>query len=161
MRPNNSQLVGRDRDSLSRIYVSRWRLVRARPPSALYYVVPGDLCDRSVSVCSWIPASNNHSDPFLFSLVSTTTITTTTINTPRVFLSLCCSFARGRKTPRHRRLLDEGKSLPWRRRRSSYRGISCRWGTIIGGTTLQRQIEINFTRITRQTAFCFDSPDFY
>lgn len=64
MRPNNSQLVGGDRDSLSRIYASRWMLVQARPPSALYYAVPGDLCDRSVSVCSWIPASNNHSDPF-------------------------------------------------------------------------------------------------
>lgn len=58
-----------------------------RPPSALYYVVPGDLCDRSVSVCSWIPASNNHSDPFLFSVVSTP---------PHVYFPRCVASFRAR-----------------------------------------------------------------
>ena len=126
-------------------------LVQARPPSALYYAVPGDLCDRSVSVCSWIPASNNHSDPFPRRLPSL-------VQLPASQSSRTSWL--GRKTAR--RVPEENRSRGDATTRSALRDfVACveaargAGGERSSTTLQQRQIEINFTRITRRTTFRF------
>lgn len=89
--------------------------------SPLYCAVAGDLCDRSVSVCSLrIPASNNH---------SVRSPTRPSAN-PSPLAPPCRRTARPRNEAR-RDTRGRGKSVPWRRPRPG--GISIRSVSPPGG----------------------------
>lgn len=153
--PSRSSRLGRPGSRLRR---------RRRRLSSLYCAVAGDLCDRSVSVCSLrIPASNNHSEPVPPPVRQP-------IPSPRPSASPRRIGARpGRETRRGGTRARPRKIGPVATVADPSGGISIRSIPPVGGEEGRgkgegegvddrrgdppRQIEINFTRITRRAAY--------